>query len=289
MVCTRGRDERLQRTIDALAQQELSGFDIIVVDQSNPPDRTLDRRAALDPRLALIRDNGRGLSRARNIGWAAAESDWVAFVDDDCLPDPDWATELRRAIAEHPEASFISGDVRADVDKPRDHLFATLPRVEEARLIKGWRTNPQTIGMGVCMAIRRCTIAELGGFDERLGPGMSPFPAADDTDFNYRLLRHGGVAYVTPMIRAVHEQWRSPRETVPLYEGYSRAWAGFAMKHLRAGDLAGGVWLWLIGARHVVGMLQSAVRLRSALRLRVAAAMMIGVVVGTVKGGFRQW
>ncbi|MGH9172823.1 MAG: glycosyltransferase family 2 protein, partial [Vicinamibacterales bacterium] len=289
VVCTRGRDDRLHHTLDALARQENADFDLIVVDQSEQVNPALERRATAEPRLVVIDDSGCGLSRARNIGWRAARSEWVAFVDDDCRPDPDWALELRRAIAEHTEASFISGDVRADVEKPPEYLFVTLPRVAEERRIQGWRTTPQAIGMGVCMAIKRTAIMELGGFDERLGPGVSPFPAADDTDFNYRFLRAEGVAYVTPKIRAVHEQWRSPRDTVTLYQGYSRSWAGFAMKHVRIGDPAGGLWLWLIGIRHVLGMLQSAVRLSSGFRLRVAGAMLIGFVSGTVRGGLRRW
>ena len=289
VVCTRGRSDRLHDTLDALARQKNADFDVIVVDQSETANPALERRAAADPRLTVIRDSGRGLSRARNIGWRAAESEWVAFVDDDCRPDPDWAFELQRALAEHPEACFISGDVRADVERPPDYLFVTLPRVAEERLIHGSRTTPQAIGMGVCMAIERKTIMKLDGFDERLGPGVSPFPAADDTDFNYRFLRAGGIAYVTPKIRAVHEQWRSPRDTVTLYRGYSRSWAGLAMKHMRTRDPAGGLWLWLIGVRHIVGMVQTALRLLSGFRLRVAAAMLGGFVTGTVKGGLRHW
>jgi GT2 family glycosyltransferase len=143
--------------------------------------------------------------------------------------------------------------------------------------------------MGVSFSVKRATIAELGGFDERLGPGVPDLPAADDMDFNYRLLRAGHAAFVTPRVRVTHEQWRTPDEIVALYRGYWRAWAGFAGKHLRQGDRRGGTWLWLTGARDIAGIAWSALRLRSRLRARVAAAMLAGFARGSMIGLRRRW
>lgn len=288
VVCTRERHRKLHQTLDALECQQGIEFDVIVVDQSERTDASLQRRASANARLIVIRDSGRGLSRARNVGWRAAGSEWVAFLDDDVRPDADWASELRKAIIEHPEASFISGDVRPNAEQPPHSVLASVDTVTEERVIHGSRRMPFEIGMGIC-TVKRQTIMDLGGFDERLGAGAPSFPAADDTDFNYRFLRAGGIAYVTPRIRAVHEQWRSRREAISLYGGYSRAWAGFAMKHARTGDVAGGLRLWLMGLRLVAGMLRSAVRLSSTFRIAVAAAMLCGFSSGTVKGAMRRW
>ncbi len=35
-----------------------------------------------------------GPAAARNLGWRACTSEWVAFLDDDVVPDPDWAERL---------------------------------------------------------------------------------------------------------------------------------------------------------------------------------------------------
>src|SRR5690606_13840999 len=37
---------------------------------------------------------GRGPAAARNVGWRAATTDWVAFLDDDVLPSQDWPARL---------------------------------------------------------------------------------------------------------------------------------------------------------------------------------------------------
>jgi GT2 family glycosyltransferase len=139
------------------------------------------------------------------------------------------------------------------------------------------------------MAVRRDVAGRLGGWDERLGAGTPEFPAAEDMDFNYRLLRAGEAALVTPRMRAHHDQWRTHDETVRLYEGYARSWAAFAMKHVRTGDRRGGLWLWSIGVRSQTRMWASAVRHRSRLRARVGAAQTRGLLGGTLRGLARAW
>ena len=92
IVCTRNRSEHLHPTLDALAALDRRDFHILVVDQSDEPDEALARRESGSDRLSVIRDAGRGLSRARNLGWRALDTEWTVFVDDDCLLAPDWAS-----------------------------------------------------------------------------------------------------------------------------------------------------------------------------------------------------
>ncbi len=265
-------------------------FTVLVVDQSAELNPELDRRRASADRFRFIRDTGRGLSRGRNLAADAADSDWIAFVDDDCLPEHDWVEELRRAIADHPEVDFISGEVGvANMPTDRDHLPAAVHAVPEVRTWSGRWTDPQKIGFGVCMAVRRSAVERLGGWDERLGPGVDDFPAADDMDFNYRLLRSGGLALDTPLVRSRHDQWRTEKETIRVWRGYAAAWAGFSVKMIRTGDVAGGLWLWSIGAKVVARMWASSARHRSLLRVTVAFNQTLGLVGGTVKALRKAW
>jgi GT2 family glycosyltransferase len=288
VVCTRDRSRLLRATIDALLAQDAGEFPLLVVDQSATPDEELARTAAAEPRLELIPDDGRGLSRARNVGSRRATSDWVVFVDDDCVPAPDWAERLRDALERAAGADIVSGHVDAPVSEA-DYVPASAFRVERAALVRGRFRHPGAAGFGVCMAVRRSAIERLGGWDERLGPGAPRFPAADDMDFNYRLLRSGGAALLAPEVRSRHEQWRTQGELEPLYRGYLRAWSGFAMKHLRGGDVAGGLWLWAIGLVDFLDMLASAAGRRSRVRLRLALAKLRGLAEGTVAGLRTRW
>ncbi len=125
--------------------------------------------------------------------------------------------------------------------------------------------------------------------DERLGAGAPDFPSSEDMDFNYRFLRAGGVAFVTPRIRVHHEQWRAGGELASHFRGYAQGWSGFAMKHLRHGDVLGGVWLWSLGVLDAARMLASALRRRSTFRLRAAGFKFEGLAKGTAKGLVYPW
>jgi GT2 family glycosyltransferase len=285
-VCTRGRPEQVRATLDAL-DRGAAGLPLVVVDQGDEPSAELAARAERSARMRVIPDSGRGLSRARNIALRAAETEWVAFVDDDCLVAPDFGAALLAECAAHPGADWIAGHVGGDAGDGDLPAVTTFP-VDRPLVRRGRRTMPGAIGFGVLFCVRRATAERLGGWDERLGPGVADLPAADDMDFNYRLLQAGGTAVLSPAVRAVHDQWRSPSEVVALQRGYSRAWAGFACKHLRGGDL-GGLRLWAWGLVDVLDMLESAARRRSGLRTRIAAAKLRGLCEGTAIGLRRRW
>lgn len=289
VICTRDRAPQLQRTLDALDGQTCDDFDLIVVDQSAAPDARLRDRARDRDDLEIVADDGTGLSRARNLGSERAGSPWVVFVDDDCLPEPDWACELSAAIRAQPDASLISGHVEGSSAAPRGAVQASVSTVTRERVLKGRGVRPFELGLGVCIAVRRDAIRDLGGYDVRFGPGAPEFPAADDMDFNYRFLRAGGVAFVTPRMRAAHEQWRPPKELLRLYRGYWLSAAAMAMKHVKSGDVRGGLWLWALAGRDVPGVTWSALKWRSPLRLRLAGAMLAGFLRGTVMGARRSW
>jgi GT2 family glycosyltransferase len=289
IVCTRNRSASLARTLDALRDQRPGGFHIVVVDQSDDPDEELEARAAGEPRLRVIRDSGRGLARARNIAWRATSENWLVFVDDDCVAQPGWAAGLESELRAHPDAEIVTGHVgpRGGIDG-QSLQVATFP-VASGRWRRGRWTPPGAIGFGVCFAVQRLAVERLGGWDERLGPGVADFPAADDMDFNYRLLRAGGTAWLTPKARAEHHQWRRPEDLPELYRGYLAAWSGFAIKTLRTGDRVGGVWLWLYGVLDIVHELKTALEQRSRLRLRLTRSKLAGLAAGTRRALGRSW
>ena len=48
--------------------------------------------------LRALRSGGRGPAAARNAGWRAAATEWVAFLDDDVVPPADWTRRLARDL-----------------------------------------------------------------------------------------------------------------------------------------------------------------------------------------------
>ena len=71
-----------------LAQQVTGGLHCILVDDGSPDESggLCDAWAARDPRVAVLHQENRGVSAARNAGLAAADSEYLVFLDaDDAL------------------------------------------------------------------------------------------------------------------------------------------------------------------------------------------------------------
>ncbi|MEV0973045.1 glycosyltransferase family 2 protein [Microtetraspora glauca] len=166
----------LKATVAALDPGTGPGFDVIVVDD-RPDGRSCEPLDVPGDQVKVIRSGGRGPAAARNAGWRAARTPWVAFLDDDVVPLPGWAEALR-----------------ADLSGLPDHVAGTQGRLE-VPLPPGRRpTDAERTTAGLAgavwitadMAYRRSVLDRTGGFDER-------FPRAyrEDSDLALRLLGAG--------------------------------------------------------------------------------------------------
>jgi histidinol-phosphate phosphatase family protein len=180
VVPTTGRAS-LGRLLDALdAGRGLPPRALILVDDRPAPDRdgVLDAvPAGLSARVEVLATRGRGPAAARNAGWRAARAPWVAFLDDDVVPPPDWRERLQADLRGlGPDVAASQGRVRVpcpDGRRPTD-WERNVAGLEHAR----WATAD--------MAFRRPALAAVGGFDER-------FPRAyrEDADLALRLREAG--------------------------------------------------------------------------------------------------
>jgi len=114
-----------------------------------------------------------GPAATRNRGWRAARYGWVAFLDDDVEPAPDWLAVLAGDLNQPEDVAGVQGRIVVPVGERTDWAVNTV-RLEHA----WWATAD--------MAYRRDVLAEAGGFDER-------FPRAyrEDADLAYRVRRLG--------------------------------------------------------------------------------------------------
>jgi glycosyl transferase family 2 len=150
-------------------------FALLIVDDRpghHPP-------LALPPGIeATVLDGpGRGPAAARNTGWRAARHDWIAFLDDDVLPDPDWADRLADDLAGvGADVGGVQGLLR--VPLPADRRPTDWERVTAGLAEGAWITAD--------MAYRRAALARCGGFDERL-----PRAFREDAELAFRVRRDG--------------------------------------------------------------------------------------------------
>ena len=148
---------------------------VVVVDDRRAPQRPLD--LPVWDRLQVVPGPARGPAAARNVGWRATATPWVAFLDDDVLPGPSWSAELGTDLAgAAPSVGGSQGRLR--VPLPADRRPTDWERVTAGLASARWATAD--------MAFRRTALVLVGGFDER-------FPRAyrEDADLALRLRAAG--------------------------------------------------------------------------------------------------
>lgn len=102
IIPTYNRPQALARCLDSLSQLNYpqNGFEVIIVDDGS--------HESLEPLLAaykdriplqLIRQKNAGPASARNAGSINAKGTFLAFTDDDCMPAPNWLSELETNLA----------------------------------------------------------------------------------------------------------------------------------------------------------------------------------------------
>jgi HAD superfamily hydrolase (TIGR01662 family) len=174
--------------------------ELIVVDD-RPGGTPLDVERPGLPPVRVVRTGGGGPARARNLGWRTARGRWIAFLDDDVVPDPDWYERLDEDLADlAPDVAGSQGRVR--VPLPEDRRPTDWERGTAGLATSSWITAD--------LAYRRDALAAVGGFDER-------FPRAfrEDSDLALRVVDTGarlvrGTRRVTHPVRPV-DRWVSVR------------------------------------------------------------------------------
>jgi glycosyltransferase involved in cell wall biosynthesis len=154
----------LRATVESALAQGFAKFELILVDDGST-DGSLEAVADIaDPRIRILRQENGGASAARNAGMAAAQHEWIAFLDADDLWLPDHLAELDRIRSRFPEAGLIGtafargtaavpaggeGDIRliayfGEVGRGRVPFWTSSAavRADAARAVGGFNDDP---------------------------------------------------------------------------------------------------------------------------------------------------
>jgi HAD superfamily hydrolase (TIGR01662 family) len=170
----------LRILLSALAACDGPRPDLIVVvdDRVAPVEPVVESIGGwVDDVLTVRNSTGLGPAGARNVGWRACDTEWVAFLDDDVLVGEDWLRALAADLAGL-AADVAGSQARIEVPLPVDRRPTDWERGTAGLATSTWITAD--------MAYRRAALLDVGGFDER-------FPRAfrEDADIALRLLDRG--------------------------------------------------------------------------------------------------
>lgn len=148
-----------------------------------------DRRAGAAPlafdgiderlraRICVLQGRAAGPASARNIGWRAAQSEFVAFLDDDVRVDADWLERVQDDLRAM-DARDAGSQGRVSVPLPDER-----PPTDWERNVAGLQ---HSAWITADMIYRRGVLEQLGGFDERFRRAYR-----EDSDFALRVFSAG--------------------------------------------------------------------------------------------------
>lgn len=216
IVCTYNRCESLRDTLRALAAQAAPGLalEILVVDNnSTDATKTVVETAAAESRwpVRYVFEQRQGLTRARNRGIEESRGGWIAFTDDDVIPEPGWVSAVWQA-AQAFGADAVGGRILplwlgeppAWLQQQNDlwGVLALLDRGPEP-IVAALR-NAYCV-YGANMAFRKSLFAEIGGFREDLGVAGRSLLRGDDTEFVVRAVQAGKRIVYAPQAVVHHK------------------------------------------------------------------------------------
>lgn len=248
--------EHLAHCLTALQKQTLSDFEVIVVDNGSSDSSQILRLCAKFPALSMNIERlevNAGFAAGNNMGIRRASGLWLALLNDDAYPQPNWLEMLIQAAERNPSYTFFSS---RQLQFSQAHL---LDGAGDSLHITGlaWRRfyNRLAVSHGLTQAevFSACPAAamysreqflRMGGFDEDY------FSYFEDVDLGFRLRLNGGKCLYVPeaVVQHVGSASTGKRSDFSVYYGYrNMIWTFF--KNMPA------PYLWLFLPLHMGAVL----------------------------------
>jgi glycosyltransferase involved in cell wall biosynthesis len=221
VVPTYNRLERLRHVITALEQQAypLDAYEVIVISDGSTDgtDAYLEAfRSTM--RLRWFPQANRGPAAARNAGIQKARGEFIVFIDDDVVPEPQLLGEHARSHHEAGRDVVVLGPLLT----PDGFEMTPWVRWEQEMLMKqyramlrgDWTATARQFYTGNA-SLRRSHILAAGGFDEG-------FRRAEDVELAYRLADRGLDFLFNMQAAGMHFAERSFRAWLDMAYTYGR-------------------------------------------------------------------
>jgi polysaccharide biosynthesis protein PslH len=228
VVATHERRELLADCLSLIAA-ELNERDELIVVESGDATGSLKMDASCA--LIWLSSRDKGKSAKQNTGILTARNDVVLLTDDDCRVPSGWVEGMARPFA-NSAVGVAFGPVRGLSSPPGgDTPLRLRPGPAPTEL---WN-----YAHGASMAVRRSAGLDVGGFDNRLGPGAPGAGGGEDHDLVRRLTERGWVCEIADAPTVRHLDWRDERQTARNLLAYQRGGGMYVGAALRRNPVSG--------------------------------------------------
>ncbi len=188
IIPTRNRVKELRRCLLSLEQQTLDRerFEVVVVDDGSDPEcRDSYKHLAKDAfRVRVFLQKHNGPASARNLGASASRGRFLAFTDDDCMPDPEWLERAIYWLTRNEAWAGLEGAVEPVI-------------VDDSHPLLGKRTANLNGGVFATanMFYRKEVFFAVGGFDSGFR-----YPFREDTELAFRIRQRGQIGFCRDVV-----------------------------------------------------------------------------------------
>ncbi len=184
----------IRRCLQSLRElQTARTYETFVVDSGN--DATADIVRSEFPEVQLIKlAKKTPPGSARNLGIRRARGELLAFIDSDCMADPDWLDQIVRSMEEH-GVNIVYGALKNGT--PWNPVGTTAFYIEFNEFLPGSRRRFSQIFLGGNLGIRKSVF-------ERHGVYYNDFVASEDTLLAWELVQRGEKILFDPRVRVTH-------------------------------------------------------------------------------------
>lgn len=223
VICTHNNAAQLTLVLEAIAQQQVSDstqWSVLIVN-NNCTDGTADLveqaiAAGKIPLLQMVQETTQGLTPARLCGVTQTTAPWIAYVDDDCVLQPDWVEQAVQFATQHPEAGAFGGRVVLTWETPPSP-FVLRYGYSFAEQDHGMQIQERDCLVGAGMVVNRKALDACGWtkrqlMDDRIGRKLI---SGGDVELALRIRGAGYPLWYTPTCELKH--LIPPRRTSPTY------------------------------------------------------------------------
>jgi GT2 family glycosyltransferase/glycosyltransferase involved in cell wall biosynthesis len=212
LVNFRGTDDTLE-AIQRLGELEWPGerLEIVVVENGSGDDSAERLKAAAPHVKLLVSPTNEGFAGGCNMGVAASSGEYIALLNNDAKPDPQWIAAAVARFESDPQIGGVASRVLDWDGNLVDYIGSAMtwygmgykPYTAE-RVPRTPDTGREVLfGTGSAMFVRRSVFDALGGFDERY------FMFFEDVDLGWRLNLAGWLFWYEPQSLAYHKHHAS--------------------------------------------------------------------------------
>ena len=155
-------ENTLNRCIESVLHQDLTDFEVILVDDGSPDDcpKMCDEWALKNPNIRVIHKTNGGLSDARNAGIDVAQGTYTTFIDSDDYLEANTYAPLMQKLTDNPGIYILEYPVFVHYGSPKQHLLQFPDETDYQNIDDYWYAGKAYQHSYACNKIYRTSLFE---------------------------------------------------------------------------------------------------------------------------------